>query len=309
MSSRRKKLSTQKSKHQVNRPTCKWRLSVNKQWQRAFDRKVAIVGFSFGKGHGSSPGNTNRALAWTVNELYKQIPADVKIPLCIQHEIAQVVDTKYSLPVCAIQQKHTYMSTLDIAKECSRILRQYQIHEAILVAHPDHAIRCAHALKQMGIIRVHSTPFLQSGSVPWKRFNCDKYGYSHTSTQPWTRNRKDYRVHDKHMFITKRIQLIRNHQVVGRCKLEIYQDTDEAWLESVLIYKNFRGKRYSIFLVRKAINQARRMGIKKIILHVKHDNVAAIKCYTQNGFRITRKNYDDMHVLLGYTMEYKLQLS
>ena len=92
----------------------------------------------------------------------------------------------------------------------------------------------------------------------------------------------------------KYIELIRNKIIVGKCKLEI--DNDIAWLENVLIYKKFRGLGYSKFLLRKAINLMKRMKIKTINLHVKHDNNVAIKSYKNIGFKITEKNYEKIHI-------------
>ncbi len=100
------------------------------------------------------------------------------------------------------------------------------------------------------------------------------------------------------------INLIRNKEIVGKCKLQQNTKT-EAWLENVLIYKQFRGFGYSTRLVKKAVNVAKKMKIKKIHLHVKFDNYAAIKSYKNNGFKITRKNYDK-NKLFGYTMTLKM---
>ena len=59
------------------------------------------------------------------------------------------------------------------------------------------------------------------------------------------------------MINIKNINLIRNKEIVGNCKLQQINDT-EAWLENVLIYKQFRGYGYSTFLVKKAINLAKK---------------------------------------------------
>jgi ribosomal protein S18 acetylase RimI-like enzyme len=106
------------------------------------------------------------------------------------------------------------------------------------------------------------------------------------------------------MINIKYINLIRNKEIVGKCKLQQINNTD-AWLENVLIYKQFRGFGYSTFLVKKAINLAKKMKIDKLFLHVKYDNYAAIKSYKNNEFKITKKNYDK-NKLFGYTMTLKL---
>ena len=50
----------------------------------------------------------------------------------------------------------------------------------------------------------------------------------------------------------------------------------------------------------------KRMKIKTVYLHVKSDNIPAIKSYKNNGFRITKKNYDK-NKLFGYTMALSLK--
>lgn len=105
--------------------------------------------------------------------------------------------------------------------------------------------------------------------------------------------------------LTKTIYLIRNTMRVGKCKLDI--DTNNiAFLWNVKIYGKYRGNGYCKYLVRKAVNLAKQVGIKKIYLHVKCDNKPAIKCYINNKFKITRKNYDDNNNLFGYTMIAKI---
>ena len=100
------------------------------------------------------------------------------------------------------------------------------------------------------------------------------------------------------MIQIKYVKLIRNKIIVGKCKLEI---DNNAWLTNVFIYKKFRGLGYSKFLLKKAINLVKRMKIKKIKLHVKHDNYIAIKTYKNIGFKIIKKNYNK-NKLFGYTM-------
>lgn len=49
----------------------------------------------------------------------------------------------------------------------------------------------------------------------------------------------------------------------------------------------------------------KRMKIKTINLHVKHDNFIAINTYKNIGFKITEKNYEK-NKLFGYTMSIQL---
>ena len=97
----------------------------------------------------------------------------------------------------------------------------------------------------------------------------------------------------------KTIYLIRNKKKVGVCKIDI--DNKTAYLEGVKIYKKFRGNNYCYYLIKKAINRIKQINLTKIYLHVKHDNIPAIKCYKKNNFKITKRNYHNKK-LFGYTM-------
>lgn len=101
-----------------------------------------------------------------------------------------------------------------------------------------------------------------------------------------------------------KVKLYRNKKVVGKCNIEILDEI--SWITGVLIYKKFRGMGYSKFLIKKAINLIKRTKIKTVMLHVKHDNIPAIKTYKNNGFLIIRKNYDNNGKLFGYTMRLEL---
>jgi ribosomal protein S18 acetylase RimI-like enzyme len=99
----------------------------------------------------------------------------------------------------------------------------------------------------------------------------------------------------------KKIFLIKNGINVGECTLDSDND-NKVYLQKVKIYKEFRGKGYCYYLIKKVINYIKKRKLDKIYLHVKHDNKSAIKCYKKNGFKICRKNYDKGK-LFGYTTE------
>ena len=56
----------------------------------------------------------------------------------------------------------------------------------------------------------------------------------------------------------KHIQLIRDGNIVGKCNIVINNDNDDVWLENVSVYKKYRGLGYSQYLVKKAINIAKK---------------------------------------------------
>jgi len=95
--------------------------------------------------------------------------------------------------------------------------------------------------------------------------------------------------------INATISLIRNKIIVGSCKLEI--ENDECFLTKVKIFNKFRGRGYCVLLVNKAINFAKKRNLKYIFLFVNHENIAALKCYKKNGFKIIKDSAD------GYKMK------
>ena len=88
---------------------------------------------------------------------------------------------------------------------------------------------------------------------------------------------------------------------VGACDLEI--DNKIGFISNVKIYELYQGKGYCEKLIKKVIEIAIVKKLVKIELHVKNDNIPAIKCYTKCGFKIIRNNLDDDGNLFGYTME------
>lgn len=67
----------------------------------------------------------------------------------------------------------------------------------------------------------------------------------------------------------------------------IFIDKGEGYIESIAIGKNFRNRGYGLFALRFIIDKFRSMGIKKISLHVRTDNSAAIGLYMKEGFKMT----------------------
>ena len=89
------------------------------------------------------------------------------------------------------------------------------------------------------------------------------------------------------------------------CIREIDNNKNIGFISKVKIFKKYRGYGYCSKLIHKIITTSIKMKLIKLYLHVRCDNSIAIKCYKDNSFKITKKNYEN-HQLFGYTMTLKL---
>ena len=105
--------------------------------------------------------------------------------------------------------------------------------------------------------------------------------------------------------INKKITLTRQQHIVGSGVLEIDNNKNIGFISKVKIFKKYRGYGYCSKLIHKIITTSIKMKLIKLYLHVRCDNSIAIKCYKDNSFKITKKNYEN-HQLFGYTMTLKL---
>lgn len=82
------------------------------------------------------------------------------------------------------------------------------------------------------------------------------------------------------------LSLLHNNQVVGLVSL--YTNNLEAriaYVSSVCLLKEFRGKGYARLLLSKALEYAKAKGMLSIQLEVGQDNIAAIGLYHSFGFK------------------------
>lgn len=75
-----------------------------------------------------------------------------------------------------------------------------------------------------------------------------------------------------------------NQKVIGHIAL---QKRKNGWYETQIIIgkKEYQNKGYGAKAIKLLINKAKLMGIKKIYLEVRPDNVRAIKAYEKSGFK------------------------
>jgi hypothetical protein len=168
------------------------------------DYPPAIMCFAFGRGpndstHQPTPGGTNRALAWSVCALLRTYTKHHQPrPLVLaQHEIERALVGEFDERVTAAVRGN--LDTCEVARRFAWELtnRSPRTTDVLVVAHPDHAARCAAAISTVGL-RPVSTRYLRptGGGIPWLRYECNQCGYWRKSTQPWTRTRKVYLRHD-----------------------------------------------------------------------------------------------------------------
>jgi len=153
---------------------------------------VAIVGFSFGQGANLTPGATNEALAWQVARLKD---ANTQLKLVLQWEIADALQKEFNLTadLRITPLPGDYLSTYGVAQQAADFLSENPGTVA-LVAHPDHALRCALNLAHPPIGVASVWPPLDG--VPKTRYGIDDQYYDPVSTQAWCRNRSVYVPHE-----------------------------------------------------------------------------------------------------------------
>lgn len=78
------------------------------------------------------------------------------------------------------------------------------------------------------------------------------------------------------------VEMIRDKTIVGKCKIEI--DNDTVWLKGVTIYKKFRRLGYSRYLVRKyRLNKKNRL---RSIQNFRRETY-----YAGNGWQLNLRTY------------------
>lgn len=164
-----------------------------------------IIGFSFGKCRKTSfPVGTNSGLAWSVAALLRQFKKYKKPKpiLCLQQEIADAFVNhgfgklnEVDHVIMSSRTNGKYVNTNMVFREAVRLVKN--MHNVIVVAHPDHAPRCMRIVYEHGCIPIR-TQYLQplGGGIPWIRFGCDRRGYYKDSRQPWTRTRRQFLHHE-----------------------------------------------------------------------------------------------------------------
>lgn len=172
----------------ITRELLVWKVPTGK-----FANAGNVIAFSFGnrrlKGGATAPGLVNQRLAQVAIKLFKQTGCRV----FAQWEVAECIGS--AIPpdhVCSIspdvsEDGHSlkYLSTSDVIRKIGKQMGRVRKSRYILVvAHQDHAYRCLALLRQHGFKNACVPPFL----LP--------RGYDRRSSQPWTRTRHRYLVHE-----------------------------------------------------------------------------------------------------------------
>ena len=80
-------------------------------------------------------------------------------------------------------------------------------------------------------------------------------------------------------------------EIAGYCGY--YRSFEEAEITNVAVRSDLRGKGIGSSMIRKLADESGRQGIARLILEVRKSNLAAIRVYEKNGFRIAgyRRNF------------------
>jgi len=133
-----------------------------------------IIALAFGQGVNKTPGKSNEALAKIVEKLCEK----ERPPLCLQWEVADCLPglvKSHDLVVRRHREKDKYLDTYEVLAQAKAYCDRLGIERAIIVAHPDHAPRCAAVAAKLGL----GVQIADTAGVP----------YDPDSVQEWTRNR------------------------------------------------------------------------------------------------------------------------
>jgi hypothetical protein len=126
----------------------------------------------------------------------RELDRDTVLPVFAQREIAE------ALKVLGIEVTHRTMQAGDYV-DTKSALDQLSTHGAavagkksVVVAHPDHQLRCGELLKRYNAQPVFPKIGDYLPKRGWAAFGCDRYGYSGRSTQKWTTKRAIYIRHE-----------------------------------------------------------------------------------------------------------------
>jgi hypothetical protein len=136
--------------------------------------KKAIFALSFGQGANGTPGKSNKALA----EVVKKLHEESSLPMLLQWEIADCVSGLIKEGRDLVVRKHRaegkYLDTREVIAQAWEFAKKRGIKKVIVVAHPDHAPRCAAVAAKIGF----DVEIANTLEIP----------YDPESTQDWTRS-------------------------------------------------------------------------------------------------------------------------
>lgn len=109
-------------------------------------------------------------------------------------------------------------------------------------------------------------------------------------TNPWTREMYAWELQNRsvcHIYVVR----TRKHRVAGFCAFWLV--FDEIHINNVAILPELRGRGIGTALMRRVMEEARRLGAKRATLEVRASNEGARKLYERLGFYVaaTRRNY------------------
>mmetsp|Transcript_7427 Transcript_7427/g.8568 ORF Transcript_7427/g.8568 Transcript_7427/m.8568 type:complete len:314 (+) Transcript_7427:257-1198(+) len=156
---------------------------------------TAVLAFAFGQGMDDTPGGTNEGLAWGIHQLLERYKAEaLEAPLVLaQVEVSDALQQLYNIHAnFTARPNGTYLTTYGVMDQFSNQLAPNHITQVVVVAHKDHAIRCAKTAEHFNYTVLGTF----TSRIPWTQFGCDSNGYDPKSTQAWTRDRAHYLMHE-----------------------------------------------------------------------------------------------------------------
>jgi hypothetical protein len=135
-----------------------------------------IIALSFGQGRNKTPGKSNEALARVIANLDDKY----NLPIVAQWEIADCISGRLSEPGDLVVREHrekgNYLDTYEVLVQAKIHCDKFGFAKAAIVAHPDHAPRCAAVAAKIGF----DVLIADTTDIP----------YDPESIQDWTRSKQ-----------------------------------------------------------------------------------------------------------------------
>lgn len=151
-----------------------WR-DKNYATKKQYDEAEVVIASSFG---GKDPGNgdckSNIFLANLANELHEEYG----IPIIAQWEIGGLSNSTLKI-IWGSRFKGEYLDTFEVAYQAAKKCKELGIKKVLVLAHPDHALRCKWVLEEIGkklklklkvsIIDASGCPYDPQSNQKWTR--------------------------------------------------------------------------------------------------------------------------------------------
>ncbi len=154
------------------------------------EKADVLIGLSFGR-RKATPGNSNKRLAAVIAAIQEKMKSvgHAPLPMILQKEVDDAYRQHGDYWITGLRSfsiyrnekdKDGYLDSYEVLRQAWIIMKKEGWEKAVIVAHPDHWLRCAAIAKWFGMEVVSNSAL---------RVQLSTVGYDPQSVQFWTRKR------------------------------------------------------------------------------------------------------------------------